>query len=235
MPLTPTPETRMRARLLRPGLVLAAVSTCALALGASAAPTGLVLVEDVAGDANLLNSQFINDPTGNRGIATPGSQPGRDIVKVELKNTFPAAGKDGQSASASCTGFTMSMTLSGPPADGSIFRMSATTKRNSRFFHIEHDSASNVTSIYFGGNVGQGLSYGGESVNKRRLLKAAVIDGNTITWTVTRKDIRMVREEPGSAVNLTEAVTMLEATYIGVSYPVLDRAPAAGKTFTICK
>ncbi len=161
MPLTPTPETRMRARLLRPGLVLAAVSTCVLALGASAAPTGSVLIEDVAGDANLLNSQFISDPTGNRGIATPGSEPGLDIVKVELKNTFPAAGKDGQSASAGCTGFTMSMTLSGPPADGSVLQMYATTKRNSRFFLIEHNSATNETSIHYGGNVGQGLSYGG--------------------------------------------------------------------------
>jgi hypothetical protein len=225
----------MRARLLRPGLVLAAVSTCVFAVGASAAPTGPVLIEDVAGDANLLNSQFISDPTGNRGIATPGSQPGLDIVKVELKNTFRAAGKDGQSASAGCTGFTMSMSFSGPPAKDSVFRLSATTKNNSRFFHIEHDSASNVSSIYFGGNVGQGLSYGGESVNQTWPLKAAKIVGNTITWTVTKTDIRQVREKPGSVVNLTQAVTMLEATYTGTSYPTFDRAPAAGKTFTICK
>jgi hypothetical protein len=234
MPLTPTPETRMRARLLRPGLVLAAVSTCVLAVGASAAPTGPVLIEDVAGDANLLNSQFISDPTGNRGIATPGSQPGLDIVKVELKNTF-AAGKDGQSASAGCTGFTMSMTLSGPPADGSSFQMSATTKRNSRFFIIEHNSATNETSIHYGGSVGQGLSYGGESVNKTLPLKAANIDGNTITWTITKRDIRKVKEQPGSVVKLDEAVTLLEDTDIGSNYPVFDRAPAAGKTFTICK
>ena len=233
--LTPTPETRMRARLLRPGLVLAVVGTCVLALGASAAPTGSVLIEDVAGDANLLNSQFISDPTGNRGIATPGSQPGLDIIKVELKNTFPAAGKDGHSASAGCTGFTMSLTLSGPPADGSVFRMSATTKRNSRFFIIEHDSAAKVTSIRYGGSVEPGLSYGGESVNKTLPLKAANIDGNTITWTVTKRDIRKVREEPGSVVNLAEAVTLLEATNTGLNYPVFDRAPAAGRTFTICK
>lgn len=233
MPLTPTPETRMRARLLRPGLVLAAVSTCVLALGASAAPTGPVIIEDIAGDANLLNSQFVSDPTGNRGIATPGSQPGLDIVKVELKNTFPAAGKDGQSASAGCTGFTMSMTFSSPPAKNSRFQMSATTKRNSRFFLIEHNSATNETSIQYGGRVEQGLSYGGESVNKTRRLKAANIDGNTITWTVTKMDIRKVREEPGSVVNLAEAVTMLEAN-TGLN-PVFDRAPAEGKTFTICK
>ena len=224
----------MRARLLRPGLVLAAVSTCVLALGASAAPTGSVLIEDVTGDANLLNSQYVSDPTGNRGIATPGSQPGLDIVKVELKNTFPTAGRDGRSASAGCTGFTMSMTLSAPPADGSVFRMSATTKRNSRFFIIEHNSATKETSIRYGGNVGQGLSYGGESVNKTLPLKAANIDGNTITWTITKRDIRKVKEEPGSVVKLAEAVTLLEATDFGVNYPVFDRTPAAGKTFTIC-
>jgi hypothetical protein len=110
--------------------------------------------------------------------------------------------------------------------------MSATTKRNSRFFLIEHNTATNETSIQYGGSVGQGLSYGGESVNKTRPLKAANIDGNTITWTVTKMDIRKVREEPGSVVNLAEAVTMLDT---GLNGPFFDRAPAAGKTFTICK
>ena len=228
-------ETPVRSRLLRPALGLAIASSGVLALGASAAPTGTVLIEDVTGDANLLNSQFISDPTGNRGIATPGSQPGLDIVKVELKNTFRAAGQDGQSFVNGCTGFTMSMTFSGPPAKNSICRMSATTKSNSRFFHVEHNGASNVTSIHFGGNVEQGLSYGGGgSVNKTRRLKAANIDGNTITWTVTKMDIWGVGEQPGSVVNLAQGVTMLEAN-TGLNGPFFDRAPAAGKTFTICK
>jgi hypothetical protein len=223
----------VRSRLLRPALGLALLSSGVLALGASAAPTGSVLIEDVAGDANLLNSQFISDPTGNGGVATPGSQPGLDIVKVELKNTFAAAGKDGQSASAGCTGFTMSMTLGGPPAKNSVFQMYATTKRNSRFFLIEHNTATNETAIRYGGNVEQGLSYGGPSVNKALPLKGANIDGNTIIWTVTKRDIRKVNEKPGSVVNLAEAETMLEAN-TGIN-PVVDRAPAAEKTFTICK
>ena len=223
----------MRSRPLRPVLGLALLSSGVFALGASAAPVGPVVVEDVVGDANLINTQFIGDPTGNRGIATPGSQAGLDIVKVELKNTFRAAGQDAQSFSTGCTGFTMSMTFSGPPAKNSVFRLSATTKENSRFFLIEHNSASDVTSIHFGGNVGQGLSYGGGSVNKTRQLKAANIDGNTITWTVTKMDIWRVGEQPGSVVKLAEAVTMRE-THTGLNGPFFDRAPAAGKTFTIC-
>ncbi len=227
-------ETPVRSRLLRPALGLALLSSGVLALGASAAPTGSVLIEDVTGDANLLNSQFISDPTGNRGIATPGSQPGLDIVKVELKNTFRAVGgQDGQSFVDGCTGFTMSMTFSGPPAENGLFQMSATTKSNSRFFIIEHNSGTNETAIQYGGNVQQGLSYGGPSVNKTRRLKTAKIDGNTITWTVSKMNIWRVGEQPGSVVNLAKAETK-PSRNTGLN-PVFDRAPAAGKTFTICK
>lgn len=217
----------MRARLLRPGLVLALTATAALALGASAAPAADVAFEDLAGDGNLLNSQIVNAPQAGKGVATPGSQAGLDILKVELKNTFvPAApAKKGKKTPApACTGFTMTMTLSGPPAGNSRFRVNNDTPKNSRFFIIEHDTGTKET----------GIRFGGPGEDNTRDLKPAVINGSTITWTVTSKDIKAIGEKPGQAVTVEQATTTASPGGV-LFFPIFDRAFAEDKTFTLCK
>lgn len=217
----------MRARLIRPGLVLAVTATAALALGASAAPATGVVFEDLAGDGNLLNSQIFNAPEAGKGVATPGSQAGLDILRVELKNTLaPAApAKKGKTAAApTCTGFTMTMTLSGPPAGGSRFRVNNDTPKNSRFFIIEHDSGTKETSIRFGG--------AGE--DNTHDLKPAVINGSTITWTVTSKDIKAIGEKPGTGITVEQATTTASPGGV-LFFPIFDRAFAEDKIFTLCK
>lgn len=215
----------MRARVIRPGLVLAMTATAALALGASAAPAGNVAFEDVAGDGNLLNSQIFSVPEAGKGVATPGSQAGLDILKVELKNTFePAApAKKGKKAPA-CTGFTMTMTLSGPPAGNSRFRVNNDTPKNSRFFIIEHDSGTKET----------GIRFGGPGEDNTHDLKPAVIDGSTITWTVTSKDIKAIGEKPGQAITVEQATTTASPGGV-LFFPIFDKAFAENKTFTLCK
>lgn len=217
----------MRLRLIRPAIVLALTATAALALGAGAAPSMDVAFDDVAGDGNLLNSQVLNAPEAGKGVATPGSQAGLDILKVELKNTFePAmAAKQRNKASArACTGFTMAMTLSGPPASNSRFRLNNDTPKNSRFFIIEYDSGTKATGIRFGG--------AGE--DNTRDLTPAVINGSTITWTVTSKDIKAIGEKPGQAITVEQASTTGSPGGV-LFFPVFDKAFAENKIFTLCK
>ncbi len=220
----------MRAALLRPALGLAVTATAVLALGATAAPATNVVYDDVAGDGNLLNSQTLNAPAAGRGVATPGSQAGLDILKVEYKNTFApsAPAKKGKKAPApACTGFTVTMTLSGAPAGGSRFRLFNDTPKNSRFFIIEQDTRTNMASIRFGG--------AGE--DNLRDLKPAVIKGSTITWTVTSKDIKAIGEKPGQAITVEQATTTASINLVAASlfFPIFDRAFAEDKTFTLCK
>lgn len=210
----------MRARLLRPALGLALASAAALALGASAAPAGPTVIEDVAGDANLLNTQVLNLPQAGQGIPTPGSQAGLDIVKVELKNTWTPAKKGKKAA---CTGFTMTMTLSGPPADSSRFRLSADTEVNTRFFIVEHDTGTGET----------GIRYGGPGEDETLPLKPAVVKGSTITWTVTARNLRSLGEEPGNEVTAMQATTTHSVEGF-VFFPIFDKAPGGDKTFPLC-
>lgn len=218
---TPNRERPVRARLLRPALVLAVASSGVLGLSASAAPAGPVAFQDVVGDANLLNTQNASIPGTGSGTATPGSRAGLDVVEVELRSTFgPAA----QGATApTCTGFQVVMTLSGPPAGNAFFDMSATSARNNRLFVISYESRSRETRIRYGGDDGYGT----------RHLAPAEVRGSTITWTVSRKDMEQIREKPGSALSLRRASTSLspDGYYVGV----FDKAPAGERTFTVCR
>lgn len=180
-----------------------------------------MVIEDVVGDANLLNTQFTNVPAAGSGIATPGSQPGLDIIKVELNNTFAPAAKD--AGAAGCTGFQTVMTLSGPPAAGSRFRIAGRSDVNNRFFVIAHDSGTKETSI----------RYGGANEDVTRDLEPAEVKGSTITWTISSTDIRRIGEKRGSAVTLREAATSFSTD--GFFLPVFDKALAGGKTFTLCR
>lgn len=188
----------------------------------SVAPAGPVAFEDVVGDANMLNSQNAEVPEVGPGTATPGSQPGLDIVKVELRNTFARAGK-GAKAGA-CTGFQMVMTLSGPPADNAFFDMTATSTRNNRLgLVISYESRTKETRIRYGGD----KKYG------KRQLKLAEVRGNTITWTVSSEDLEQMREKRGSKLALKRASTSLSPD--GWKMGFFDKAAADKKTFIVCK
>jgi hypothetical protein len=211
----------MHARLLRPALGLALVSTGVLALGAAAAPAPTV-IEDIAGDANLLNTQIVNHPAAGNGVAGPGTQAGLDILKVELKNTFAPAAKKSKTPPA-CTGFTVKMTLSGPPAGDSRFRLSADTEVNTDFFIIEHDTGTGETSI----------RYGGPGEDETMLIKGAVVAGSTITWNVTSKQVKSLGEEPGAVMSALLATTTASVEGL-LFFPIFDKVSGGDKTFTIC-
>ena len=210
----------MARRPIRSAAALAVAATAALAVGASAAPAGSVVLEDTAGDANLLNTQIFNVPQAGNGVAGPGSQAGLDIVKVELKNTYEKAKKG---RAAACTGVQMVMTLSGPPADSSRFRLSADTEVNTAFFIIEHDSGTGET----------GIRYGGPGQDETLALKPAVVKGSTITWTITRRNLKSIGEEPGNVVSAMQATTTHSVEGF-VFFPIFDKAPGGDKTFTLC-
>lgn len=214
----------MRARLIRPGLALALTATAALALGAAAAPSTDVVFEDLAGDGNLLNSQILNAPEAGSGVATPGSQAGLDILKVELKNTFAPSASAKKGKAPACTGFTVTMTLSGAPTGNSRFRQFNDTPKNSRFFIIEHDTGTNET----------GIRFGGDGEDNTHDLKPALIDGSTITWTVTSKDIKAIGEKPGQKITVEQATTTASPGGV-LFFPIFDKAFAEDKAFTLCK
>lgn len=202
-------------RTPRLALALALLGTGAFAATATAAPAKPTVVKDIAGDANLLHAQVINFAPADGGVATPGSQAGFDIVSTELKNTFDATGR--------CTGFTMVMTLSGPPAADARFRLSGDTAVNTDFFIVEHDTGTGET----------GIRYGGPGQDETLALKPAVVKGSTITWTVTDKQLKSIGEAPGNVVSLLQATTTVSVEGL-LFFPIVDKAPGGESTFTFC-
>ena len=212
----------MRVRSMRLALGLALAGGFVLAAAASAAPAGPVVFEDVAGDGNMLNTQLFPVPAAGPGIATPGSQPGLDIVKVELMNMFSPPTEAAKVAA--CRGFQVVMTLSGPPEAKSRFSTSGRFGAN-RFFVLDYDSGTKETSISYRDHGGHG--------DNTATLKPAVVRGSTITWTLSSRDISGIGQRRGSVATLKESVTSFSTD--GFLLPVVDRALAADKTFTICR
>lgn len=206
----------MRARLLRPALGLAAVSTAVLALGAGAAPKALV-IEDLAGDANALNDQGTG-LEGGPGQATPVQYAPTDIVKTTLVNTY--AGKK-------CTGFTMTMEFADAvdPSASVIYRLLGTTTKNDGIFQI-----------YFNNGAADGgsteIRHGAGDADATFPLKnPAKISGKTITWTITDREIKSFGDKPGSKIMDMTAEVRVSS---GVSFvPVVDQA-ATDKSFVMC-
>ena len=205
----------MRARLLRPALGLAAVSTAVLALGAGAAPKALV-IEDAAGDANALNDQGFGAGVDNN--ATPVQYAATDIVKTTLVNTF--AGKK-------CTGFTMTMEFAEAvdPSASVIYRLLGTTTKNDGIFQI-----------YFNNGAADGGSTevrhgAGEADNTFPLKTPAKISGKTITWTISDREIKSFGDKPGNKIMDMTAEVRVSS---GVSFvPVVDQA-STDKSFVMC-
>lgn len=234
-PLPLAMETPVRSRLLRPALSLALLSSGVFALGASAAPAGPVAYEDVAGDGNMLNTQIFYVPAAGPGIATPGSQPGLDIVKVEFKNMFSPPTEAAKVAA--CRGFQVVMTLSGPPEAKSRFSTSGRFGAQ-RFFLLDYDSGTKETSLFYRDD-------GGDHADHPLRIEPAVVRGSTITWTLSSRIIQGLGQRRGSVATLRESATSFSTEGFSLPVfgralaadllPVVDRALAADKKFTVCR
>lgn len=204
--------------LLRPSLAVALLSSVALALSASAAPAGPTVIEDLSGDANLLNTQILNVPAAGNGQAGPGSQAGFDIQSVTFSNTYTKGKKP------TCTGFTMEMKLGAAPAADGRFRLSGDTPTNTAFFIIEYDSGQNTSEIRYGGA-------GQDEVHT--LATPAKVVGTTLVFTVTAKDMKAIGEKPGQEISAMQATTTASVEGM-LFFPIFDKAPGGDKTFKMC-
>ena len=210
-------------RLVRPVVAASVAVVAAVTLnGASAATaSNTVVLEDTVGDANFLNSQIlVNDPSG-AGTATPGSQAGNDITKVEFASTF--APPKSKKAKPVCNGFTITWNLSGPPTSNSRYRMSAATAVNDNFFLFDYDTAIGTTEIRYGG---------GSDDTTIDATVPAKVEGSKITFTVTETDLKAIGETLKSVVLAPTASSTVSVQGL-LYFPIYDKVPA-GKDFTIC-
>ena len=211
-------------RLTRPVLALAIVSAVSLSISGATAATAPKTVSwtDIAGDGNGLNDQVIDGGPGDSGTATPGSQPGADVVKAELVSTYAKVGKK-----LTCSGFTATMTLSGPPVASTHYRIEGTTDTNTTFLILEHDSKTDDVRY----------ATSATDDNTIPLTKAVKVVGNKIIWTVTLKDFKNIGETTSSVLgSLTSTVANELSTPVASAYlPSMDKAPAPdGTTFKFC-
>ena len=206
----------MRARLLRPALGLALASAALLSLGASAATKPLVL-EDVTGDANALNDQGFGAGVDNN--ATPISYAPTDLVKATLANTI---------VQRKCTGFTLTMEFAADvdPAASVIYRLLGTTTNNDGIFQIYLNNgaaAGGESEIRHGA---------GEEDNTFALKTPAKVDGKTITFTVSDREMKAFGDKPGAQIRDFAVEVRVSS---GVSFvPVVDQIDATGKSFAMC-
>lgn len=205
----------MRAHLLRPALGLALAGSVVLALGAGAASKPLVL-EDVAGDANALNDQGFGAGVDNN--STPIQYAPTDIVKATLANTV---------VKKKCTGFTFTIEFAEAvdPSASVIYRLLGTTTRNDGIFQIYLNNgaaAGGETEIRHGA---------GEEDNTFPLKTPAKVDGKTITFTITDREMKTFGDKPGNKImDMTVEVRVSS----GVSFvPVVDQL-VTDKTFAMC-
>ncbi|HVE74558.1 MAG TPA: hypothetical protein VNA30_05640 [Mycobacteriales bacterium] len=220
----------MSASRTRSGLALAAAAAVLLAGSAAAAPPAKqapVVITDIPSDANMINSQILV-ASPNNGVATPvGSQPGFDIVSVTFANTLltTVTGKGKKKKTVTeCTGFTMAMKLSGPPADSGRFRMSADTPTNTNFYIIEYDSGQKTSEI----------RYGGAGQDEVHTLGTPVkVVGDTILFTITAKDMKAIGDKPGDLITAMNATTTYSAQGL-LYFPIFDKAPGGEASFKMC-
>ena len=187
-----------------------------LAFGATAAVKPLVL-EDVAGDANALNDQGFGAGVDNN--ATPVSEAAADIVKGTLANTM--VGKK-------CTGFTVTMEMAGDvdPSLPAIYRLLGTTTKNDGIFQIYLNNgaaASGESEIRFGA---------GEEDNTVPMRTPAKVEGKTITFSISDKEMKAFGDKPGNKI-MEFSLEVRGSS--GVSFvPVIDQLDASDKSFAMC-
>lgn len=216
-------------RFARPATAIAAA--CVVFVGVSAqagtAPKKPLSWTDQAGDANGSDFVMTGIVSGlpaplDKGFAGPGSSAGRDLVKVELANTWVK-----KAGTLSCNGFTVTETFSAPPTTGdTIYRLSSDTDNNPAFVLFQYDTADGTTSIRYG------VTAQTDEDTIATHLPAKVV-GNKLIWTIDRKDIKNINEAPGSV--LKDLYGEISGDIKGAVFlPVYDQAPTAD-TFSICK
>lgn len=208
----------MRARLIRPAVALAAVTAAVLATTATAAPAGPLTLSDAKGDGNGVNDGGTG--AGLEGAAGPGSRAGVDIVSLTLANTVVGKGKK-----ATCTGFTATLELSGPPeASNTLYRVQGTGAVNdSRFWlrHLNNPVDGTKTTLQFEGATLTTMD-----------IAPAKIDGNKIVFTVTAKDIKATGEKAG--FTYTAPAVDVRGSSGAAFAPVWDQLLNEDKSFKTC-
>lgn len=213
-------------RLTRPALVVAAAAVLLLGLNAEASQKP-VSWTDQSGDANGTDYLFLDSGLPaplNKGIAGPGSDAGRDVIKTEMANTWVKQGKK-----TVCTGFTATITFSAPPTVAStIYRVQGKSETNPLFILLEHDTTDDSTDIRYGTMT----QTDDHTIATQKPVKVV---GNKLIWTITMKDITNIDEKAGSV--MTDLGAEISGSVKGLLLlPVYDLAPApADTTFTFCK
>ena len=213
-------------KLVRTATAVAVGSALVLAANAGAAtPAGPVTLTltDQAGDANALNGGGLANggagPVTADGTVTPvGSQADKDLLSLVLSGTSVKVG-----TKATCTGFTAAITLSAAPTANSNYRVLATTATNTSSWWLTY----NGTRSY--------IRYSAGTAASVDLVKPAVVNDKTITFTVTEADLKASGEKLSSFALLGAGVDARSLVPgAGATVPLWDEILKTEKTFKPC-
>ena len=171
---------RLRSTLTT-ALALAALAvTPNLAQAAGLSPAAPLSWADMPGDANGINSQNgLLD--GVDDTATPTSIASDDILKVKFART-----DDGKAV----TGLQVTMTLSAPPAAGALYRITGAADGCTTFWfqYLWTAGGSPVATLRHNCGV-TATTTGAVSGSTVSLPVPAVVEGNSIVWTLKLADL----------------------------------------------
>ena len=171
----------MRVRSLP---VLAALTAVALiAPGDAAAPKPEVV--DVVGDANGINNQGVTALPDQNVSTGPAQAAAFDITSIDFATTRTKVGRK-----LVATGYTATMTLSAAPVtSGALYRVRAVAPGCSTFWLQWNTAPTGTTTTLRHNCVPSGSPTGAVSDTVSVPLKAVVVKGSTITWTVPFKSL----------------------------------------------
>lgn len=218
----------MSPRLARPALLLALAAGAALALPASAAPNATVVLTDQAGDANGLNDQGLAG-AGPEGTAGP-SQAQYDVVKLTVDNlgttTTKKVGKKTVST-FTCTGYTATIELSGPPAaSNTLYRVLGKGAVNTSLFWLQYQNnpVSGTTTT---------LRHSDGTSVTTPLSTPAKVEGNKVIFTVLLSDVKAAGEK-GAGTPISALGVDVRTSSGAATAPMWDQLRPGDTGFTIC-
>lgn len=212
----------MRARLTRPALGLAAAAAVVLATSASAAPNTLKL-EDVKGDANLVNGQDFAPGQGDH--SGPMQKADSDIISMTLASTGTTKTVRGKKV-FTCTGFTATLELAAPAAANTLYRVQAAGVANPTMWWLQYSTAPTGTKTTIRHT---------NDADTTTPIADAKIDGNKVVFTVTEKDIKATSEKLDKFVmsNIGVDVRTASGVLTAPQWDSIDRDET--KSFSPCK
>jgi hypothetical protein len=203
---------------MRKSLVLVAVCASSVALagpsfaGGKLAKASPLVVKDATGDANGVNDQGGILPAAPEQSNESVSQKSADIVSFSLGRI-----DDGKKVKA----FVGKLTLAGPPAEGTDYRIKMSTAECATYF-LEYEWAPGLGAA---GEVRHNCDGGTTSTFEP---VDASVSGNTITWTIPIKSLPGTAKL-GTVLTVEGAQTSVETAAI---FPGLDQV-VTEKTFKI--